>query len=130
MHSQVRNLFLITGSSGFIGYHLTDKLLQQSFKVIGVDNMNDYYDVNLKKYRLEKLRSHEDFTFIEADISDKEKVQEIFDTYKPNVVINLAAQAGVRYYLENTDVYMQCNVTCFYKILYVFRLYTDVHLIY
>src|SRR5690625_2163948 len=123
-------IICITGSAGFIGYHLTKKLLKKGYFVIGLDNMNDYYDVDLKKHRLEKLKSHENFTFIEADISDKEKVQEIFETYKPNVVINLAAQAGVRYSLENPDVYMQSNVTGFYNILEACRHYPVEHLIY
>src|SRR5690625_7808602 len=86
----MNKIIYVTGSAGFIGYYLSDKLLKQDFNIVGLDNINNYYDINLKKYRLEKLKSHENFTFIEADISDKEKVREIFDTYKPNVVINLA----------------------------------------
>src|SRR5690625_2928292 len=126
----MNKIIYVTGSAGFIGYYLSDKLLKQDFNIVGLDNINNYYDINLKKYRLEKLKSHENFTFIEADISDKEKVREIFDTYKPNVVINLAAQAGVRYSLENPDVYMQSNVTGFYNILEACRHYPVEHLIY
>src|SRR5690625_1151372 len=120
----------VTGSAGFIGYHLSQSLLNQGQTVIGIDNLNDYYDANLKKYRLDQLKEYDNLTFIEADISDKEKVQDIFDTYKPTIVINLAAQAGVRYSLENPDVYMLSNVTGFYNILEACRHYPVEHLIY
>src|SRR5690625_3039197 len=98
---KISKSYLITGSSGFIGYYLSKKLLDQGCQVIGIDNLNDYYDVNLKYTRLEKLKPYENFTFIKADISDKEMVDKLFKEYKPDVVVNLAAQAGVRYSLEN-----------------------------
>ena len=97
--------YLITGAAGFIGYFLSQKLLDEGCSVIGIDNINDYYDVNLKHTRLEQLKPYEEFTFIKADISDKDGLLKIFEEYKPNVVINLAAQAGVRYSIENPDVY-------------------------
>src|SRR5690625_4453975 len=102
--SQINKKTLITGSAGFIGYYLSKKLLDQGCQVIGLDNLNDYYEINLKHTRLEKLKRYKNFTFIEADISDKESINKLFSEYKPNIVINLAAQAGVRYSLEIPDV--------------------------
>ena len=109
--------YLITGAAGFIGYFLSKKLLDQGCKVIGIDNVNDYYDVNLKYARLEQLEPYEKFTFIKGDISDKDLVLNLFEEYKPNIVVNLAAQAGVRYSIENPDVYIQSNIIGFYNIL-------------
>ena len=86
---------LVTGAAGFIGYHLSKRILDAGASVIGIDNMNDYYDVSLKEHRLSFLKDREKFTFIKADISDKEKLTEIFESYHPDVVVNLAAQAGV-----------------------------------
>lgn len=120
----------ITGSAGFIGYFFTKKLLDQGYEVVGLDNLNDYYDVNLKQSRLEKLKPYENFTFIKGDISDKETVDQLFAEYEPKIVVNLAAQAGVRYSLENPDVYMQSNVIGFYNILEACRHYPVDHLIY
>jgi UDP-glucuronate 4-epimerase len=122
--------YLITGAAGFIGFFLSKKLLEQGCRVIGIDNINDYYDVNLKFVRLEKLEPFEKFTFIKGDISDKAKITNIFEEYKPNIVVNLAAQAGVRYSIENPDVYIQSNVIGFFNILEACRYYTVDHLIY
>jgi len=122
--------YLITGAAGFIGYYLSKKLLEQGCNVIGIDNNNDYYDVNLKYTRLDQLESFEKFTFIQADISDKEMINKIFDEYKPNIVVNLAAQAGVRYSIENPDVYIQSNIIGFYNILEACRHNTVDHLVY
>src|SRR5690625_1424206 len=124
------NSFLITGSAGFIGYHLSKKLLEHGVHVIGIDNMNSYYEQKLKFFRLSKLEKYKNFYFIEGDIEDKNKIRKIFHKYKPSIIINLAAQAGVRYSLENPDVYMQSNVTGFYKILEACRHYPVEHLIY
>lgn len=110
-------LYLITGAAGFISYFLSKKLLEQGCRVIGIDNLNDYYDVNLKYTRLDNLKLYEKFTFIKGDISDKDFVMGIFEKYKPNVVVNLAAQAGVRYSIENPDAYIQSNIIGFYNIL-------------
>src|SRR5690625_3256619 len=121
---------LITGSSGFIGFYLSKKLLDQGHKIIGLDNHNDYYDVNLKRNRLKLLEQYDNFTFIKGDISDRETVDQVFQKYKPNIVVNLAAQAGVRYSLENPDVYMQSNVTGFYNILEACRHHPVDHLVY
>ncbi|WP_018930662.1 GDP-mannose 4,6-dehydratase [Gracilibacillus lacisalsi] len=127
---QTNQTYLVTGSAGFIGYYLSKKLLDQGCTVIGIDNLNDYYDVNLKYARLEGLESYENFTFVKEDISDKDVIDDLFAQYRPNVVVNLAAQAGVRYSLENPDVYMQSNVTGFYNILEACRHYPVDHLIY
>ncbi|PGZ63121.1 NAD-dependent epimerase [Bacillus cereus] len=123
-------VYLITGAAGFVGYFLSKKLLEQGCKVIGVDNINDYYDVNLKHARLEKLKPYEKFTFIKGDISDKDMITKIFEEYKPNIVVNLAAQAGVRYSIENPDVYIQSNIIGFYNILEACRYYPVDHLVY
>ncbi|MGN8646335.1 GDP-mannose 4,6-dehydratase [Gracilibacillus sp. HCP3S3_G5_1] len=122
--------YFVTGTAGFIGYYLSKKLLDQGCKVIGIDNLNDYYDVNLKYTRLEGLEHYENFTFIKADISDKTIIDDLFTQYRPNVVVNLAAQAGVRYSLENPDVYIQSNVIGFYNILEACRHHPVEHLIY
>ncbi|MGY3313450.1 UDP-glucuronate 4-epimerase [Peribacillus simplex] len=122
--------YLITGAAGFIGYFLSRKLLEQGCRVIGVDNINDYYDVKLKYDRLEKLEHFEKFTFIKGDISDKAMITNIFEEYKPNIVVNLAAQAGVRYSIENPDVYIQSNIIGFYNILEACRHNPVDHLVY
>lgn len=121
---------LITGAAGFIGYHLTKELLKNGNIVIGLDNLNDYYDVNLKQARLDKLTVFSNFSFIKMDISDKKQVIEIFKKNKPDIVINLAAQAGVRYSIENPDAYISSNIIGFYNILEACRYYPVDHLIY
>src|SRR5690625_4981434 len=98
------NTYLITGTAGFIGFFLSKKLLERGCQVIGMDNLNDYYDVNLKQIRLAQLTAYEKFIFIKGDISDKNQLMDVFDDYKPDIVVNLAAQAGVRYSIENPDV--------------------------
>ncbi|WP_043931159.1 GDP-mannose 4,6-dehydratase [Bacillus sp. EB01] len=123
-------VYLITGAAGFIGYYLSMKLLDRGCKVIGLDNINDYYDVNLKYARLHQLEPYENFTFIKGDIADKGLITEIFEGQKPNIVVNLAAQAGVRYSIENPDVYIQSNIIGFYNILEACRHYPVDHLVY
>lgn len=122
--------YLITGVAGFIGFYLSKKLLAQDCTVVGLDNMNDYYDVKLKEARLEKLKPYENFTFIKGDISDKELIMNTFAEYKPNVVVNLAAQAGVRYSIENPEVYIESNIIGFYNILEACRHHPVDHLVY
>ncbi|MFK4786234.1 NAD-dependent epimerase/dehydratase family protein, partial [Fusobacterium sp. MFO224] len=122
--------YLITGAAGFIGYYLSKKLLEEGKNVIGIDNINDYYDVNLKHTRLDILRKFENFKFIREDISNKEKILEIFKEEKPNIVINLAAQAGVRYSIENPDAYIKSNIEGFFNILEACRYYPVEHLVY
>src|SRR5699024_4336780 len=122
--------YLITGAAGFIGFYLSKKLLDKGCRVIGIDTLNDYYDVQLKQNRLNEVDSHENFVFVEGDISNKVNVEDIFKMHQPDIVVNLAAQAGVRYSLENPDVYMQSNVTGFFNILEACRHYPVDHLIY
>ena len=121
---------LITGAAGFIGYHLSQRLLSQGIEVYGIDNMNDYYDVGLKKTRLSKLQQNENFSFTEGDIADKEKVEGIFKSFRPDTVMNLAAQAGVRYSITNPDSYIKSNVIGFYNILECCRHYPVDHLVF
>jgi UDP-glucuronate 4-epimerase len=123
-------VYLVTGAAGFIGYYLSKKLLDQGCTVVGLDNVNDYYDVNLKNDRLEKLNPYEKFTFMKMDISDKAAIEQVFIEHQPDIVVNLAAQAGVRYSIENPDVYMQSNVMGFYNILEACRHHPVDHLIY
>ena len=127
---ETNKTYLITGAAGFIGSYLSNRLLNDGCQVIGVDNLNDYYDVNLKKTRLEQLENQEGFTFIKEDIANKEAVESIFKEYKPQIVVNLAAQAGVRYSIENPDVYIQSNIIGFYNILEACRHYPVDHLVY
>lgn len=126
----INKTYLITGAAGFIGSFLSKRLLEQGCKLIGIDNINDYYDVNLKYARLVNLKPYENFTFIKGDISDKDMIMKTFGEYKPNVVINLAAQAGVRYSIENPDVYMQSNIIGFYNIIEACRHNPVDHLVY
>ena len=126
----ISKTYLVTGAAGFIGYFLSKKLLEQGCPVIGIDNLNDYYDVELKYARLELLKPFEKFTFIKEDISDKDIITQTFAVYKPNIVVNLAAQAGVRYSIENPDAYIQSNVIGFYNILEACRHNPVDHLIY
>ena len=115
---------LLTGSSGFIGSYLAIKLLKsnEELSVVGIDNMNDYYDVSLKEYRLKKIEeyasvSKSGWTFIKGDISDRQLIDDLFKRYNPDIVVNLAAQAGVRYSITNPDVYINSNIIGFYNIL-------------
>ena len=119
---------LVTGTAGFIGYHLTKKLLN-SYKIIGIDNLNDYYDLKLKKDILKNIK-HKNFKFVKCDISNKEDLENIFNKNKIDKVINLAAQAGVRYSIENPDTYINSNIIGFYNILENVKKYKIEHLIY
>ena len=124
---------LVTGSSGFIGFHLCKKLIKNGEKVIGFDNMNDYYDKTLKENRLHELRKIADkdkFIFIRGSLEDNLILEHIFKDYKPNKVVNLAAQAGVRYSIENPSAYIQSNIVGFNNILEQCRYNKVEHLIY
>ncbi len=123
---------LVTGSSGFIGSYLCKRLLEEfkDSKIIGLDNMNDYYDVSLKEYRLSKLKDNKNYVFLKGDISNKNLIESIFNEFKPNIVVNLAAQAGVRYSIENPDVYIESNIIGFYNILEACRNNPVEHLVY
>ncbi len=123
---------LVTGSCGFIGYYLSKRLLDEvkGIKLIGFDNMNDYYDTKLKDARLDSLKKYKDFTFIKGNLADKDLVFKTFEKYKPSVVVNLAAQAGVRYSIDHPDVYIESNIIGFYNILEACRYNTVEHLVY
>ena len=110
---------LVTGAAGFIGSNLVKRIYQEapSATVIGIDNMNAYYDVALKEFRLNELAKYPAFTFVKGNIADKELITELFEKYKPSVVVNLAAQAGVRYSITNPDAYVESNLVGFFNIL-------------
>ncbi|BCG64825.1 MAG: UDP-glucuronate 4-epimerase [Methyloprofundus sp.] len=121
---------LVTGTAGFIGNHLAIKLLERGDEVVGVDNLNDYYDVNLKLARLDRIKDHANFTDIRADIADRAAMEKLFEEHKPQRVVNLAAQAGVRYSIENPHAYIDSNIVGFLNILEGCR-HNDVeHLVY
>jgi UDP-glucuronate 4-epimerase len=122
--------YLVTGAAGFIGYYLSDRLLKDGKNVIGVDNLNDYYDVKLKMTRLSLLEGRNGFTFYKKDISCKDQMEELFKSNQIDYVINLAAQAGVRYSIENPDVYIQSNIIGFYNIIELCRHYPVKHFVY
>ena len=121
---------LVTGAAGFIGGNLAGRLLEMGVKVIGIDSMTDYYDVNIKKERLRRLAEYEGFVFVEDSIARKEAVTRIFQEYAHSVVVNLAAQAGVRYSITNPDAYIESNIIGFYNILEACRHYSVDHRVY
>lgn len=125
-------IYLITGVAGFIGANLAKKILNENknIQLVGIDNINDYYDIRLKESRLEELSKFNNFKFIKGDIADKKQISDLFHKYKFECVINLAAQAGVRYSIENPDAYINSNIIGFYNILEACRKYPVKHLIY
>lgn len=122
----------ITGAAGFIGAYLVKRLCEadRDMRVVGIDNMNDYYDVGLKEYRLKELEKYGNFTFVKGNIADKSLVMSLFERYRPAVAVNLAAQAGVRYSITNPDVYIESNLIGFYNLLEACRHYPVEHLVY
>ena len=121
---------LITGAAGFIGFHLSNRLLTKKYKVLGVDNLNPYYSVKLKKDRLRILKKFKDFTFAKVNLEDKNKLLKLYKNFRPEIVVNLAAQAGVRYSLENPEAYAKTNLIGFFNILDACRTQKVPHLIY
>ncbi len=122
--------YLVTGAAGFIGYHLSMRLLEQGGRVIGVDNLNDYYDVNLKKTRLRKLEENPEFSFFKLNLVDRKEIEKLFSENKFDYVVNLAAQAGVRYSLTNPHAYIDSNIVGFLNILEGCRHNDIKHLVY
>lgn len=123
---------LVTGAAGFIGSNLVKRLFKDvtDVKVVGIDNMNDYYDVHIKEERLRMLQEFDGFTMVYGSIADKAVLDKLFEEYKPQVVVNLAAQAGVRYSITNPDAYIQSNLIGFYNILEACRHHEVEHLVY
>ncbi len=121
---------MVTGTAGFIGNHLAIKLLERGDEVIGIDNLNDYYDVNLKLARLDRINDHAKYTDVRADLSDREAMEQLFKQHQPQRVVNLAAQAGVRYSIENPHAYIDSNIVGFLNILEGCRHNKVEHLVY
>ena len=121
---------LVTGAAGFIGFHLSKRILELGGKVIGFDNINDYYDVNLKNARLDILKQYSEFVFVKGNLADKEAVDGLFKKYAPDIVVNLAAQAGVRYSIDNPAVYIESNIVGFFNIIEACRYFMPKHLLF
>lgn len=122
--------YLITGGAGFIGFFLSKRLLEAGAEVIGFDNLNDYYEVSLKEARLKELGGFDKYTFVKGDLADKEAVFSLFENHHPDVVVNLGAQAGVRYSIDNPDSYVASNLVGFFNILEACRKYQPMHLVF
>lgn len=127
-----RKTVFITGASGFIGSNLAKRILttEPNTQVVGLDNMNNYYDVHIKEARLAELQKFENYAFIKGNLADKALINEIFEKYRPDIVVNLGAQAGVRYSITNPDAYIESNMIGFYNILEACRHYPVQHLVY
>ena len=121
---------LVTGAAGFIGYHLSMRLLKSGMRVFGADNVNEYYDPSLKRARLSGLSAFENFTFLEGDLSDEQFAEQLFEQARPDVVVHLAAQAGVRYSIENPRAYIESNVIGFFNVLEQVRHHPVAHFLY
>lgn len=122
--------YMITGGAGFIGFYLSRRLLQEGARVIGFDNLNDYYEVSLKEDRLAILKQFPGYTFVKGDLADKEAVFSVFEKYRPDIIVNLGAQAGVRYSIDNPDAYVSSNLIGFYNILEGCRHFGTEHLVF
>lgn len=126
----VKKKYLITGGAGFIGFHLSKTLLEQGALVTGFDNMNDYYDVNLKEERLKILNQYATYSFIKGDLANAAEVNQVFENVQPDIVVNLGAQAGVRYSIDNPQAYIDSNLVGFFNILEACRHHPVMHLVY
>ena len=126
---------LVTGAAGFIGFHLSKELIKNNIKVVGYDELNSYYDIELKKARLDYLKNiknhpNNKFSFVKGSLEEKNKLEKLFDEFNPEIVVNLAAQAGVRYSIENPEVYIQSNLVGFGNVLELSKVFAVKHLIY
>ena len=135
MPYKIKKKYLITGAAGFIGYHLCKRLIKKGYEVLGIDNLNSYYDINLKKSRLVELNKLTEnnkgrWKFLKGELGDKEFLSELINNYLPDIVINLAAQAGVRYSIENPNQYIQSNIVGFSNLLEIIKDFKVEHLIY
>lgn len=126
----VSKKYLITGGAGFIGFYLSKALLDVGAQVVGLDNMSDYYEVSLKEERLSILKAYEGYHFVKGDLADKKMVLRLFEECCPQIVVNLAAQAGVRYSIDNPDTYIQSNIVGFFHVLEACRYYPVEHLVF
>lgn len=126
----VTKKYLITGGAGFIGFFLSRRLLEAGAQVVGFDNLNDYYEVSLKEARLALLKEFSRYRFVKGDLADKEAVFSVFEKEKPDIVVNLGAQAGVRYSIDNPDSYVASNLVGFFNILEACRHYQPMHLVF
>lgn len=124
------DVILVTGGAGFIGFHLSKKLLECGNRVVGFDNCNDYYDPALKEARLAVLKGYPNYQFVKGDLADKQALETVFQQHAPKVVVNLAAQAGVRYSIDHPDCYIQSNLVGFFNVLECCRHYPVDHLVY
>lgn len=122
--------FFVTGAAGFIGSAVSEKLLNENNTVIAIDNINDYYDVHLKNARLERLSGYDNFHFSKVDLLEKNKIDDLFQKYKPEKIIHLAAQAGVRYSIENPQAYVDSNLVGFFNILELAKRYSVEHFVF
>ena len=121
---------LVTGAAGFIGFYLSERLLKEGVTVVGFDSVNDYYDPKLKQARLSILEKYDNFSFVKGNLADKEAIFDIMKKYQPEIVVNLAAQAGVRYSITNPDAYIESNIVGFFNVLEACRHYPVKHLVY
>lgn len=129
-HKKINEKILITGGAGFIGFHLSRSLLEQGYQVLAIDNLNDYYEVSLKKARLTILHAYANFTFEKMDLADGQAMNRLFEKERPEIVVNLAAQAGVRYSIENPETYIRSNLIGFFNLLECCRHYPVKHLLF
>lgn len=130
LQSRKDQTYLVTGSAGFIGFHLSKRLLEDGVRVVGLDNLNDYYEVSLKEDRLALLEKYENYCFYKCDLAEKEAVLRLFEKERPDIVVNLAAQAGVRYSIDNPDAYIQSNIAGFFHVLEACRHFPVKHLVF
>ena len=125
----MKSKIFVTGSSGFIGFHLSKKFLDQGFRVHGLDSMNNYYDISLKKSRLKILNKYKNFSFSKSNIENQKNLRNVLKKFKPDIVVHLAAQAGVRYSIENPDIYLKSNIIGTFNIIKISHQIKVKHLI-